>query len=182
MGEGIVEKLKKEFDIAVEWTGVEIHPETPPEGRPLTELYRAADIERMMKHIREMGTAFGIGFADRPFLSNSRPALQAAEFARERGPFGQFHSALFSAYFSQGLDIGDLEILAQIARDSNLDADAMLDAVRSGTYLPRLHHAQQEAARLGVTGVPTFFIGAGKSVVGAQPLDVFRKVLRSVKT
>ena len=161
---------------------MEIHPDTPPEGRLLTELYPARDIERMMKHIRAMGASFGIAFGDRPFLSNSRPALQAAEFARDHHAFNEFHASLFSAYFSQGLDIGDLEILAQIARDSNLDAEAMLDAVRSGTYLPRLQHAQQEAARLGVTGVPTFFIGAGKSIVGAQPLDVFRKVLLTVKS
>jgi predicted DsbA family dithiol-disulfide isomerase len=161
---------------------VEIHPDTPPEGRPLTELYPARDIERMMKHIRAMGASFGIAFGERPLLSNSRPALQAAEFARDHHAFNEIHAALFSAYFSQGLDIGDLDVLAQIAGDAGLNADAMLDAVRSGTYLPRLEHGQQEAARLGVTGVPTFFIGAGKSIVGAQPLDVFRKVLRTVKS
>lgn len=134
-----------------------------------------------MEHLRVMGAPFGITFVDRPFLSNSRPALQASEFAREHHAFNEFHSALFSSYFSQGLDIGSLEVLAQLARDAGLDADAMLEAVRSGTYLPKLRDGQQEATRLGVTGVPTFFIGAGKSVVGAQPLDVFRKVLRSAK-
>jgi predicted DsbA family dithiol-disulfide isomerase len=159
---------------------VEIHPETPPEGRLLTELFRARDIENMMKHLRVMGAAFGITFADRPLLSNSRPALQAAEFARDDNAFDLLHAELFSAYFSQGLDIGNLEVLSQIAHDIGLDAGALLDAIRSETYMPKLNVTQREASRLGVTGVPTFFLENGKSIVGAQPLDVFRKALRSV--
>ncbi len=70
-------------------------------------------------------------------------------------------------------------MLRQIGRDVGLDVEAMAHAIQSGKYLPKLAGAQEEAARLGVTGVPTFFIGDKKSVVGAQPLDVFRKVLLS---
>lgn len=171
--------MKQEFDLFVEWRGVEIHPETPPGGRLLTDLFRADDINRMMEHLRVMGAQFGITFADRPFLSNSRPALLAAEFAREQGKFQEFHSGLFSAYFSQGLDIGNIEILSQISRDAGLDADAMVDSIKSARFLAQLEKAKEDAGRRGVTGVPTFFIGEKKSIVGAQPLDVFRKSLRS---
>ncbi len=141
--------------------------------------FRPEDVGRMMQHLRSMGAPFGITFADRPLLSNSRKALQAAEFSREQGRFDPFHAALFAAYFSHGLDIGNLDVLRQIGLDVGLDAEAIADAVQSGKYLPKLAGAQEEAARLGVTGVPTFFIGDKKSVVGAQPLDVFRKVLLS---
>jgi predicted DsbA family dithiol-disulfide isomerase len=133
----------------------------------------------MMQHLRVMGAPFGITFVDRPFLSNSRSALMAAEFARDQAGFKPFHEALFSAYFSLGLDIGSLDVLMQIGRDAGLDADALKEAIQGKIYLPRLQVAQEEASRLGVTGVPTFFIGEKKSIVGAQPLDVFRKVLRS---
>ncbi len=134
----------------------------------------------MMEHLRTMGAQFGITFADRPFLSNSHCALQAAEFARENDRFSQFHSALFTAYFSKGLDIGDLAVLSQIAQGAGLESEAMIGAIRSGKYLPKLADAQQEAARLGVTGVPSFLIGGKKLIVGAQPLEVFRRVLISV--
>lgn len=164
----------------MEWRGVEIHPETPPEGTPMAKRFRPEDISRIMQHLRRMGAPFGIAFVDRPILSNSRMALQAAEFSREQGRFDPFHEALFAAYFSHGLDIGDLDVLKQIGQDAGLDVEAMVNAVQSGKYLPELAGAQEEATRLGVTGVPTFFIGDKKSVVGAQPLDVFRKVLRSV--
>lgn len=145
----------------------------------MTKRFRPEDIKRMMENLRTMGAPFGIAFADRPLLSNSRLALQAVEFAREQGRFDPFHVALFVAYFSHGLDIGNLDVLRQIGQDVGLDAGAMVNAVKSGKYLPKLEEAKEEAAVRGVTGVPTFFIGDKKSVVGVQPLDVFRKALRS---
>jgi len=141
--------------------------------------FRADDIKRMMEHLRAMGAPFGIAFADRPILSNSRPALLAAEFAREQGKFRVFHEAVFAAYFSHGLDIGELDVLRQIASDIGLEADALADAVKSGKYLLMLEKTKEDAARLGVTGVPTFFINDNRSIVGAQSLDVFRKTFRS---
>ncbi len=133
----------------------------------------------MMEHVRTMGAQFGITFTDRPFLSNSHRALQAAEFARENDRFSQFHSALFTAYFSKGLDIGDLAVLSQIGHGAGLDIDAMIGSIRSGKYLPKLTESQQEAARFGVTGVPSFLIGGKRLIVGAQSLEVFRRVLIS---
>jgi predicted DsbA family dithiol-disulfide isomerase len=163
----------------VEWRGVEIHPETPPGGRLLTELFHARDINNMMEHLRRQGAAFGITFLDRPFLSNSHSALQAAEYARAQGRFDAFHPALFAAYFSHGLDIGNLDVLSQIASEAGLDPRAMVDAIQSGQYLLPLQEAREAAERHNVTGVPTFIINETHSVVGAQSLDVFRKALRS---
>ncbi len=163
----------------MEWRGIEIHPDTPPQGRPLTELFPPAQISSMMQHLRTAGAPFGIAFADRSFLSNSRNALLAAEFSREHGRFAQFHSAVFSAYFSLGLDIGDLDILAQLAQASGLDPERMKREVRAGTHRSRLDLVRQEAGLLEISGVPAFAIEDRQLIVGAQPLDVFRKALRS---
>ena len=158
---------------------MEIHPETPPEGTPMAKRFPPDDIKRTMTNLRTMGAPFGIAFVDRPLLSNSRLALQAAEFAREHDLFEPFHTALFAAYFSHGLDIGNIDVLAMIAHDAGLDDEAMKRALEDGEYLPELEAVKEEAAVRGVTGVPTFFIGEEKSVVGAQSLEVFRKALRS---
>ncbi len=147
----------------------------------MTSRFRQEDIDRIMTHLRSMGAPLGITFADRPFLSNSRSALLAAEFAREEGKFNPFHESLFAAYFSHGLDIGSLDVLRQLGMDAGLDAGAMEDAIKDGRYLPRLEEAKLEASRAGVTGVPTFVLGHKKTIVGAQPLDVFRKTIRSLQ-
>jgi predicted DsbA family dithiol-disulfide isomerase len=161
----------------VEWISVEIHPDTPERGRPLTELFRQVDIDLMMKHLRSMGASFGITFVDRSLLSNSRPALFAAEFARQQDRFQAVHEAIFSAYFSKGFDIGDTDVLSDIVEKTGLDAALLKNAINSRIYASRLLQAQQEAVQAGITGVPTFVIAGKTTIVGAQPLDVFRKTL-----
>ena len=149
-------------------------------GTPLATKFRPEDINRMQQHLRSMGAPLGITFSDRARLSNSRLALQAAEYARENGKFAPFHEAVFHAYFALGLDIGDPEVVSQLGLDVGLDIEEMGKALQEGKYLPVLKKAQDVASSSGVTGVPTFLIGGKKSIVGAQPLDVFRSALRSL--
>jgi len=164
----------------VEWTGIEIHPETPPGGRPLVELFPSADIGRMTKHLRTMGAAYGIAFSDFSLLSNSRNAHLAALYAQEQGAFASFHPLLFSAYFSHGQDIGDSELLVQLGTEVGLEGEGLRSAFRDRKYFDRLAQAQEDAARLGVTGVPTFFIEGKERIIGAQPIEVFRKSLKKL--
>jgi len=177
---GLVDKLKQEFDLAVEWLAFEIHPETPQEGLLLSAMFPKLDSQNMFRHLRDMAAPYGITFMDIARISNSRMSLEAAEFAKEHSRFDQFHRALFQAYFSQGMDIGDLEVLAQIGHESGLDRDSLSQALQTGKYLPRIENMRKEADRLGVNAAPTFIIEDHDRIVGAQSIDVFRKKLRKV--
>jgi predicted DsbA family dithiol-disulfide isomerase len=176
---GIVDKLNQEFDLRVEWLGFEIHPETPQEGTPLSTLFPRIDAKSMTQSLNNAGAPFGIAFAKIARISNSRLSLEAAEFAKDHDRFNGFHRALFEAYFSQGRDIGSVEILASIAGDAGLDAGSMKAALQAGKYRPMIEHARQEAVRLGVNAAPTFIIANRDRIVGAQPLQVFRKKLNA---
>ena len=164
----------------MEWLGIEIHPDTPPEGLPIERMFRPEDTKRMMQNLRAMGAPFGIIFSDITRISSSRLALQAAEFSRDQGRFDAFHDAVLQAYFAAGLDIGDFSVIAQLGEDAGLDIPALEKALEKGTYLPRLKQMQEEAAHAGVTGVPTFLLGGRRTIVGVQPIEVFRNTLRSL--
>jgi predicted DsbA family dithiol-disulfide isomerase len=174
---GLVDKLKQEFDLRVEWLGFEIHPETPPEGTPLSTMFPRADAESMAQRLNSMGAPFGLTFQKIVHISNSRLSLEAAEFAKDHDRFDGFHGSLFHAYFSQGRDIGNIEILASIAGEAGLDAGSLKDALKTGKYRPAIENARQEAARLGVNAAPTFIIENKDRIVGAQSLEVFREKL-----
>jgi predicted DsbA family dithiol-disulfide isomerase len=174
---GLVDKLKQEFDLSVEWLGFEIHPDTPQEGIPLSTMFPQLDAQNMFRHLRDMAAPYGIAFVDISRISNSRMSLEASEFAKEHHMFDQFHRALFQAYFSQGMDIGNLEVLTHIGDESGLDRDALATALQTGKYLPRIENMRKEATRLGVNAAPTFIIEDRDRIVGAQPIDVFRKKL-----
>ena len=73
-----------------------------------------------------------------------------------------------------------MEVLARAAENVGLDAAALRAALASGAYVARRQAAEQEARRLGITGVPTYIFADGFQIVGAQPLDYFRRVLSSM--
>jgi predicted DsbA family dithiol-disulfide isomerase len=175
---GLVDKLKQEFDLSVEWLGFEIHPDTPQEGMLLSAMFPQLDSQNMFRHLRDMAAPYGITFTDISRISNSRMSLEASEFAKEQGMFDQFHRALFQAYFSKGMDIGNLEVLTQIGHESGLDRDSLAQSLQTGKYRPRIEHMRKEATRLGVNAAPTFIIEDRDRIIGAQPIDVFRKKLR----
>jgi predicted DsbA family dithiol-disulfide isomerase len=174
---GLVDKLKQEFDLSVKWLGFEIHPETPQTGMPLSAMFPQLDAQNMLRHLRGMSAPYGITFADISRISNSRLSLEASEFAKEHGQFDQLHRALFLAYFSQGMDIGNLEVLAQIGHESGLDREALAQALQTGKYRPMIEQMRKEAAGLGVTAAPTFIIEGRDRIIGAQPIEIFKKKL-----
>jgi len=177
---GLVDKLKQEFEHSVEWLGFEIHPETPPEGMPLVKMFPRADVEGMTRRLNSMGAPFGLNFLKIVHISNSRLSLEAGEFARGQGRFDQFHHAVFQAYFSQGKDIGSVEVLKQIGKEAGLDADALGKALKTGKYRRVREEAKEEAARLGISAAPTFIFNEKDRIVGAQSIEVFRERLKAL--
>ena len=177
---GLVDKLKQEFDLHAEWLAFEIHPETPAEGMPLIKMFPRADVESMTRRLNSMGAPFGLTFQKIVNISNSRMSLEAGEFAKAQGRFEQFHQAVFQAYFSQGRDIGKIEVLKQIGREAGLDGDALDRALEAGIYRQTRENTKEEAARLGITAAPTFIFNEKERIVGAQSIDAFRERLKTL--
>ncbi|MDD5171294.1 MAG: DsbA family protein [Syntrophales bacterium] len=180
MGKGIVEKLKKEFDITDTWISYELHPETPPEGILLSERFRGRDVSKMYDHLRQRGKEFGIVFVDRTLLSNSRLALEASEYARDMGKHEKFNDHMFHAYFTEALNIGEVETLSIIADRCGLDTAGLMNALKDHTFKPRLDEAKKEGRRINLTGVPTFIINEKYKVIGAQPVEAFSEILNKI--
>jgi predicted DsbA family dithiol-disulfide isomerase len=172
--------LKKEFLIEDEWAPYQLRPHTPPEGIPYADLFPGADMTERYANLNKAGAPFGIIFGERTFLSNSRQALEAGEYARDQGRFHSFHERVFRAYFTELLDIGDRQVLLEIARETGLDQQELNSRLRDAFYSKRLAEAVQDAGAVGVTAVPTFIINGSAKIVGALPLESFRERLRRI--
>lgn len=129
----------------------------------------------MYDQLRQRGKEFNIVFADRTLLSNSRLALEASEYARDKGKYERFHENMFLGYFTEARDIGSLEVISAIAARCDLDVDDMMIALQDGRYRPRLAQARKEGEKINLTGVPTFIINEKFKIVGAQPIQVFQE-------
>jgi predicted DsbA family dithiol-disulfide isomerase len=178
IGAGIVDKLKEEFPLEDTWVSFEIHPETAREGKALTGLL-GANLSTYEEGLRRRGTELGLHFAPPALLSNTRLAIEASEFARDSGKLPEFHRATLAAYFARGEDIGDLDVLAGLAAEVGLDHARLRMALTAGWYRGKRETNRDQARNLRVTAVPTYIFAQGTRVVGAQPLDHFRRLLTS---
>jgi protein-disulfide isomerase len=115
-------------------------------------------------------------FRDFPIASLHPQAHKAAEAARcagEQGTFWEYHDLLFGSQSPT-----TIEDFKRYAEQLKLDLNSFGQCLDSGKHRAAVEADVQEGARLGVTGTPTFFIN-GRILVGAQPLENFRKIIEA---
>lgn len=159
----------------------ELHPEIPPEGRSRDEVLPPQYRARVEEGLNRMAADSGLTLKVHERLINSRPALQAAEFARAQGRFDPMHHELFRAYWDEGRDVSDLAVLRDVAARAGVDVAAMEAAVRSDRYGDYLDARRQEAQELMIDGIPAHVIADRYLVMGAQPYDLFERVLAKLE-
>lgn len=170
----------REYDVEIEWVPFELHPEIPPEGRRREEVLPAAYMARAQEGVNRMATGVGLHLALHERLINSRPALQAAEFAREQGRFDAMHHGLLKAYWDEGKNVSDLAVLREVASKAGVDASGMEAAVAADRFGDYLDARRAEAEELGINGIPAHVIADRYLVMGAQPYDLFERVMAKV--
>ena len=174
-----VEQLKENYDLKVEWRPFEIHPETPKEGTDLNNLpYPKEYLDMMKANIKRLADDIGISLKLSDTLPNSQLALYVSEFARKNGKFEEFHKLVFDSYWKEGKDIGDQALLLALAEKIGLNRNDILNYINSEEPKSELMKSLKDLKGYGINGVPTFIIG-DKIVVGAQPYEVFKKVIEN---
>jgi predicted DsbA family dithiol-disulfide isomerase len=87
---------------------------------------------------------------------------------------------LLQAYFTDGLDIGDPNVLADLAADVGFDRDEALAFLASDRGRADVAREIDVAGDNGITAVPTYVINGKWAIPGAQDPDTFAKVLRKM--
>jgi len=127
-------------------------------------------VQGMYENLNQMGTTLGLKFVAQDRLSNSYSAIVLGEYIHLHHPKqeSRYHDAVFKAYFSEGKDIGLLDILSDLLVELGIDPKVLPTALNDVASQTRMQENAQAAAANGVTGTPTFFIGTER-IVGAQP-------------
>lgn len=104
-------------------------------------------------------------------------AFQGLEYARDRGKADEYNNAVFRAFFQQGRDIGNIDVLADIAQGVGLDAEDFRSALRHELYLSGVGKLLQVAhEQVGVAAVPTMIIGR-RVLEGLYPVETLRQII-----
>jgi predicted DsbA family dithiol-disulfide isomerase len=174
-----IERLKREHGVRIEWVHFPLHPDTPQEGRTLEELFagRGYDIPAMQAKMRARMAAEGLPYGERKMTYNSRLAQELGKWADSMPGGEAIHDALFRAYFVDGRNIGDPDVLLDVARSVGLDETAAREVLAQRTHEAAVDADWDKARRYGITGVPTF-VAEGCAVVGAQPYEALEQLVR----
>jgi len=165
--------------VRVKWVHFPLHPDTPQSGRSLEDLFagRGYDIPKMQAQMRARMQAEGLPYGNRSMTYNSRLAQELGAWADGQPGGEAIHDALFRAYFVDARNIGDPEVLVEIAASVGLPAVQAREAIEKRTHKAAIDADWEKSHRYGVTGVPTFVIGT-RGVVGAQPYEALEELVK----
>ncbi|RQZ39724.1 DsbA family oxidoreductase [Burkholderia sp. Bp9099] len=170
-------------DVKVRFVPFELNPAMPAAGID-RKAYRSAKFgswarsQALDAQVAEAGRAAGLVFdhARIARTPNTRLAHRLVWFAQQRGSAAALVDALFAAYFRDGRDIGDADMLVEIAAGAGLPGDAVRAFLVSGEGLDAVIALEADAVRAGIASVPSTRIGS-TVISGAQPAAVFLEAL-----
>lgn len=170
--------MRKNYDIELQWVAFPLHPETPPEGQTLEDLFagRFINIPQLIAKLKNVAEENGLPFGERKMTFNSRLAQELAKWAEEHGKGDLFHDAVFRAYFAEGKNIAQKDVLIEIVQQAGLSDQEALRVIKNRSYRQAVDEDWSRSARAGITAVPTFRVD-GRTLTGAQPYEALEKML-----
>lgn len=155
-----------------------LHPETPEAGKTLEELFNtsSAEIAKKNEHMKGLMNAEGLPYGKRTHTYNSRKAQELAKWADSQASGGKIHDALFRAYFVDGLNVANKEVLLSVCKNLGLDEEAASQVIDDNSYGDAVDADWKKSREYGVTGVPTYVVGQA-GIVGAQPYEAIEQLL-----
>ncbi len=162
VGHHRLQRLRDSYDLKINWCFLEIHPETSAEGEPIDSLdYPSEQWQQMMTNLERIAQEEDIALSKLSFITNSKDALLLSEAAKHcgRDTFYKLHEKLFTAYFVDGKNIGDKDVLINIAESCDIDKQTIDSAWTDEKYQKRLLNNFNSARRHEVQSVPSFVFG-----------------------
>lgn len=173
-----------EHPFSIQWHPFQLNPSMPPEGvdkRPYLEraLGGAARVDAVHQRLIAMAQAAGLTMDPNlpKRIPNTLNAHRLIHWAGIEGRQSEVVAHLFAAYWQMGRDIGDMDVLADVAEQGGMDRAATLRLLNTEADRDDLIARDQDARQKGVTAVPTFLIAQQYVVSGAQSPEAWAEVI-----
>jgi predicted DsbA family dithiol-disulfide isomerase len=175
-------------DVEIEWKSFLLNPDLLTDSSTSIFQYLAEkkgfpkeQAQQMMSQITESGQAIGLDYHfDQVVVANTIKAHQLLHEARVQGFQHEMEERLFEAYFVEGKNMDDVNILVELASEVGLNITALDVKILSGQYAIEIEADINLAQQFGVRGVPFFIFDRKYAVSGAQEPNTFLKTMEQV--
>lgn len=180
-------EARPEHALTIQWHPFQLNPDMPEGGMDRREYLETKfggkeNAVRIYARIAGAAEAAGlkIDFGAIQRTPNTIDAHRLIHWAGLEGRQTAVVSRLFKAYFEEGRDIGDREVLLSIAEGVGLDREMIARLFDSGADLEDIRARDEHARQRGVTGVPTFVLANQHVLPGAQPTELWLQVIDEI--
>jgi predicted DsbA family dithiol-disulfide isomerase len=177
-------RRRPEYAVSIKWRPFLLNPDMPRAGMSradyLIRKFGAEDrARRLFNSITQMGRGEDILFRFDQIrrTPSSVDAHRLVEYAATFGRADVVADAVFTAYFTEGLDIGLSETLVRVGLQCGLERQGLRDYLASDEGTERVHGDNLRAHRLGINGAPCFVLGRRHAIAGAQEQEVLDRLL-----
>lgn len=172
-------------EVEVRWHSYQLNPDAPADGSMSALEAFCADkgmpvdqATEMFDHVTAVAATEGLTYRfDLARRGNTHDAHRLIHLAQSRGVADAMEERLFQAYFAEGADLNDHEVLAGLAAEVGIPAEDARVVLDSDAYRRDVEADIAQAAAYGITGVPFFVVNGRFGIAGAQGPDDMRKTL-----
>ena len=173
--------LRPEPELTVRWRPFQLNPGMPAEGMPRQEYVALKFSGRggdAYARIRGVGAEEGIAFAFERIARqpNTLNSHRLIDLAWQEGRQDAVVEALFSAFFLEGRDIGDRDVLAAAAAVAGMDGPSVARYLDGEEGVERIGGEDAAAREAGISGVPFFVLDGAYALSGAQLPEIFHRL------
>ncbi|MCX8953716.1 MULTISPECIES: DsbA family oxidoreductase [unclassified Ruegeria] len=176
-----------EHPFVIEWHPFQLNPDMPDAGMDRREYLErkfggkdgaVRAYAPVVEHAENAGLK--IDFEGMKRTPNTLDAHRLIHWAGIEGKQNAVVDALFDAYFVQARDIGDPEVLADIADSAGMDAAVVMKLLKSDADREDIRNRDTHSREMGVSSVPTYIVANQHAVPGAQPPEMWEKVIAEI--
>lgn len=183
--EKALSKFSGSEKVEIEWKSFQLNPaiKTDPDkniNEYLAEIknWSLNEAKAMNDRVTLMANGEGLHYdLKKAIVANSFDAHRLIQYAKTLQKGDEAEERLFKAYFSEGRNIDDHQVLLDLSEDIGLNKGSVEDVLKSDKFTDKVKEDIKEASQIGVTGVPFFVFNRKYAVSGAQETDVFVDML-----
>ena len=176
----------KDYKFNINWHAFQLNPTMPTNGMD-RKLYlntkfggenRAEDIYKQIE-LAGLSTGIEFNFKQITIMPNSFYAHMLIEYSKEQNLQNKITEKLFTAFFLDGKNIGNIEVLMEIAEKNNIDNFTKETLNQRKDIIENVKLSDERSRNKGVSGVPFFIVNDNYAVSGAQESEVFEKIFET---